>query len=54
MSDKKIFEAWADKISLPVTDDERRKIFGQRAAKLIRDTCDFSIVMPKLAQIISR
>ena len=46
--------AFAEKISILFTDDERRKLFGQRAAKLIRDTCDFSIVMPKLAEIIAR
>lgn len=46
--------AFAEKISILFADDERRKIFGQRAAKLIRETCDFSIVMPKLAEIIAR
>lgn len=45
--------AFAEKISILFTDDERRKLFGSRAAKLIRDTCDFSIVVPKLAKIIS-
>ena len=46
--------AFAEKISILFTDDERRKLFGQRAAKLIRDTCDFTTVIPKLAEIISR
>lgn len=45
--------AFAEKISILFTDDERRKLFGSRAAKLIRDTCDFSIVVPKLAKIIA-
>ncbi|MBQ7454752.1 MAG: glycosyltransferase family 4 protein [Selenomonadaceae bacterium] len=45
--------AFAEKISLLFTDDERRKIFGDRAAKLIRDTCDFATVIPKLAEIIA-
>lgn len=45
--------AFAEKISLLFEDDERRKIFGERAAKLIRETCDFSIVIPKLAEIIA-
>ena len=45
--------AFAEKISVLFTDDEQRKIFGERAAKLIRDTCDFSIVIPKLAEIIA-
>lgn len=45
--------AFAEKISLLFVDDERRKIFGEQAAKLIRDTCDFSIVIPKLAEIIA-
>ena len=45
--------AFAEKISLLFVDDERRKIFGERAAKLIRETCDFKIVIPKLAQIIA-
>ncbi len=46
--------AFAEKISILFNDDERRKIFGERAAELIRDTCDFSIVVPKLAEIIAR
>ena len=46
--------AFAEKISELFVDDERRKIFGERAAKLIRETCDFSIVIPKLAEIIAR
>ena len=45
--------AFAEKISLLFEDDERRKIFGERAAKLIRETCDFKIVIPKLAEIIA-
>lgn len=45
--------AFAEKISLLFGDDERRKIFGERAAELIRATCDFSIVIPKLAEIIA-
>ena len=45
--------AFAKKIALLFADDERRKIFGQRAAKLIRETCDFKIVIPKLAKIIA-
>lgn len=44
--------AFADKISELFTDDEQRKIFGQRAAELIRQTCDFATVIPKLADII--
>ena len=44
--------AFAEKISILFNDDERRKIFGERAANLIRQTCDFSIVIPKLADII--
>ena len=47
-------EAFAEKISLLFDDDDRRKIFGQRAANLIRETCDFSTVIPKLAEIIAR
>jgi len=46
-------EAFAKKISELFIDDERRKIFGQRAAKLIRETCDFTTVIPKLAEIIA-
>ena len=46
--------AFAEKISELFVDDGRRKIFGERAAKLIRETCDFSIVIPKLAEIIAR
>ena len=45
--------AFAEKISLLFEDEVRRKIFGERAAKLIRETCDFSIVIPKLAEIIA-
>ena len=45
--------AFAEKISILFTDDERRKIFGERASKLIRETCDFSIVIPKLAEILA-
>ena len=45
--------AFADKIAELFNDDERRAIFGERAAKLIRATCDFSIVIPKLAEIIA-
>ena len=45
--------AFAEKISLLFEDDKRRKIFGERAAELIRRTCDFSKVIPKLAEIIS-
>ena len=44
--------AFAEKISILFENDEQRKIFGERAAKLIRETCDFSIVIPKLAKII--
>ena len=43
---------FAEKISILFNDDERRKIFGERAAKLVRETCDFSTVIPKLAEII--
>lgn len=46
--------AFSAKISILFADDAKRKIFGERAAKLIRETCDFSIVMPKLAEIIAR
>ena len=46
-------DAFAEKISLLFEDDERRKIFSERAAKLIRETCDFKIVIPKLAEIIA-
>ena len=46
--------AFAEKISILFNDDERRKVFGERAAKLIRETCDFATVMPKLAEIIAR
>lgn len=45
--------AFADKISILFNDDELRELFGKRAAKLIRETCDFSIVIPKLAEIIA-
>ena len=45
--------AFAEKISLLFNDDERRKIFGTRAAELIRETCDFANVIPKLAKIIA-
>ena len=45
--------AFAEKISILFEDDERRKIFGTRAAELIRQTCDFATVIPKLAEIIS-
>ncbi|MBE8950149.1 MAG: glycosyltransferase family 4 protein [Quinella sp. 3Q1] len=45
--------AFAEKISELFNDDERRKIFGERAAKLIRETCDFATVIPKLAEIIA-
>ncbi|MBE8954853.1 MAG: glycosyltransferase family 4 protein [Quinella sp. 2Q5] len=45
--------AFAEKISELFTDDDRRKIFGERASKLIRRTCDFATVIPKLADIIS-
>ncbi len=45
--------AFAEKISVLFNDDERRKIFGERAAKLIRETCDFATVIPKLAEIIA-
>ncbi|MBR2733952.1 MAG: glycosyltransferase family 4 protein, partial [Selenomonadaceae bacterium] len=45
--------AFAEKISELFTDDGRRKIFGERAAELIRDTCDFATVIPKLADIIA-
>ena len=46
--------AFAEKISELFLDDERRKIFGERAAKLIRETCDFETVIPKLAEIIAK
>ena len=45
--------AFAEKIAELFNDDERRKIFGSRAAKLIRETCDFATVIPKLAEIIA-
>ncbi len=45
--------AFAEKISLLFEDDARRKLFGERAAKLIRQNCDFATVIPKLAEIIS-
>ena len=45
--------AFAEKISELFIDDERRRIFGERAAKLIHETCDFEKVIPKLAEIIS-
>ncbi|MBQ3727411.1 MAG: glycosyltransferase family 4 protein [Selenomonadaceae bacterium] len=45
--------AFAEKISLLFEDDARRKIFGERAAQLIRETCDFTTVIPKLAEIIA-
>lgn len=44
--------AFAEKISLLFDDDARRKLFGERAAQLIRQTCDFATVIPKLAEII--
>ena len=44
--------AFAEKISLLFDDDERREIFGRRAAELIRQTCDFKTVIPRLAEII--
>ena len=44
--------AFAEKISELFIDNERRKIFGERAAKLIRQTCDFATVIPKLAEIL--
>lgn len=45
--------AFAEKIELLFNDDERREIFGNRAAELIRATCDFAAVIPKLAEIIA-
>ena len=48
------FASFADKISILFTDDERRRRFGENSARLIRETCDFSIVMPKLAEILAR
>ena len=45
--------AFAEKISLLFNNDEQRKIFGERAANLIRETCDFTIVIPKLAEIVA-
>lgn len=45
--------AFAGKISVLFTDDGRRKIFGERASQLIRQTCDFATVIPKLADIIA-
>ena len=45
--------AFAEKISVLFEDDARRKIFGERAAQLIRETCDFTTVIPKLAEIIA-
>ena len=45
--------AFAEKIELLFNDDQRREIFGTRAAELIRATCDFKTVIPKLAEIIA-
>lgn len=45
-------KAFAAKVTLLFNDNDRREIFGERAAKLIRETCDFTTVIPKLAQII--
>ena len=45
--------AFAEKISILFNNDERREIFGKRAAELIRNTCDFATVIPKLAEIIA-
>ncbi len=45
--------AFAEKVSLLFNDEPRRRIFGNRAAELIRETCDFATVIPKLAEIIS-
>ena len=45
--------AFAEKISLLFENDEQRQLFGENAADLIRKTCDFSIVIPKLAEIIA-
>lgn len=45
--------AFAEKISELFNDDAKRKIFGERATKLIRETCDFATVIPKLAEIIA-
>ena len=46
-------DAFAEKISILFEDDERRELFGKRAAELIRNTCDFKIVIPKLAEVIA-
>ena len=45
--------AFAEKISILFEDDEQREIFGKRAAELIRNICDFKIVIPKLAEVIA-
>ncbi len=45
--------AFAEKVALLFNDDERRRLFGERAAELIRATCDFATVIPKLAAIIA-
>ena len=45
--------AFAEKIAELFNDDDRRKIFGERSARLIRQTCDFATVIPKLAETIA-
>ena len=45
--------AFAEKIAILFKNDELREIFGNRAAELIRKTCDFATVIPKLAEIIA-
>lgn len=45
--------AFAEKIAILFKNDARREIFGTRAADLIRKTCDFASVIPKLAEIIA-
>ncbi|MCR5833261.1 MAG: glycosyltransferase family 4 protein [Selenomonadaceae bacterium] len=46
--------AFAEKIAILFNDNQRRKNFGEQAAKLIRRTCDFATVIPKLADVIAR
>ena len=45
--------AFAEKIAILFKNDAQREIFGTRAAELIRKTCDFATVIPKLAEIIA-
>ncbi len=46
-------KGFAEKIEVLFNDDDLRKKFADNAAKFIHETCDYSTVIPKLANIIS-